>query len=58
MSQQAMRYVARNGEFSWVESAQPDDIDCTDLSDEEFEEVVSRVAGEIVDHHAEVRAKK
>ena len=53
-----MRYVARNGEFSWVESAQPDDIDCTDLSDEEFEEVVSRVAGEIVDHHAEVRAKK
>ncbi len=36
------RFVLRRGEFLWTHPAtrEPDDLDCTDLSDEAFEAIV------------------
>lgn len=42
-----MRLVARSGGFQWVHALemQAGDLDCTDLSDTEFEAEVCRVVG-------------
>ena len=42
-----MRLVARFGGFSWVHSLEmlPDDQDCTDMTDAEFEAAVCRTVG-------------
>lgn len=42
LDEQGFRYVRRGSEFRWVHPLEVDfhDIDCTDMSDVEFESVV------------------
>lgn len=42
-----MRLVARRGGFNWAHrlEMEPDDVDATDLTDEEFEALVCRTVG-------------
>ncbi len=49
LKEAGFRYVERKGEFRWVSPAmlEPGDIDCTDMTDTEFEEHVSRVSSRV-----------